>query len=61
MIDNKGIIAARNKEIKLRPLDQERAFVEETKWQLINMVLPILVLAAFGALYGFLRRRRFGM
>jgi len=61
MIDNKGIIAARNKEIKLRPLDQERAFVEETKWQLINMVLPIFVLAVFGILYVYWRRRRFGM
>lgn len=61
MIDNKGIIAARNKEIKLRPLDQERAFDNELKWQLINLVMPIAVLAFFGFLYTFLRRRRFGM
>lgn len=60
MIDNKGIIAARNKEIKLRPLDQERAFVEETYWQLLNMVLPLLILAVFGVGYVYLRRRRFG-
>ncbi|BDS14704.1 gliding motility-associated ABC transporter substrate-binding protein GldG [Aureispira anguillae] len=59
MIDNKGIIAARNKEIKLRPLDQERAFIEETKWQMINMVFPILVLTIFGFLYTFARRKRF--
>lgn len=59
MIDNRGIIAARNKEIKLRPLDQEKAFVEETKWQLINMVLPIFVLAVFGLLYTYWRRKRF--
>lgn len=59
LIDNKGIIAARNKEIKLRPLDQERAYAEETKWQLINMVLPILVMGVFGFLYAFIRRRRF--
>jgi len=61
MIDNKGIIAARNKEIKLRPLDQERAFERETKWQLINLVMPITILGLFGFLYTFLRRRRFGM
>ncbi len=59
LIDNKGIIAARNKEIKLRPLDQERAFKEETKWQLINLVLPLLVLAIFGFGYVFLRKKRF--
>lgn len=59
MIDNRGIIAARNKEIKLRPLDQERAYAEELKWQIINMVLPILVLIIFGILYTFIRRKRF--
>jgi len=60
LIDNRGIIAARNKEIKLRPLDQERAFKEETKWQLINTVLPLTILAIFGLVYTFVRRRRFG-
>jgi gliding-associated putative ABC transporter substrate-binding component GldG len=60
LIDNKGIIAARNKEIKLRPLDQERAFAEETKWQVINIVLPLLVLGIFGFLYVFARKNRFG-
>lgn len=59
MIDNKGIIASRNKEIKLRPLDQERAFAEETKWQIINIVLPVLLLGIFAAVYGFIRRKRF--
>jgi gliding-associated putative ABC transporter substrate-binding component GldG len=60
LIDNKGIIAARNKEIKLRPLDQERAFAEETTWQVINIVLPLLVLGIFGFLYVFARKNRFG-
>ncbi|MDC0230425.1 gliding motility-associated ABC transporter substrate-binding protein GldG [Aureispira] len=60
MIDNKGIIAARNKEIKLRPMDQERAFKEETKWQIINLILPVLALGVFGILFSFVRKKRFG-
>lgn len=60
MIDNKGIIAARNKEIKLRPLDQQRAFDEELKWQIINIVLPLIVLALFGFVYVSIRKKRFG-
>jgi ABC-2 type transport system permease protein len=60
MIDNKGIIAARNKEIKLRPMDQERAFREETKWQVINLVVPIVILSLFGFLYTTIRKNRFG-
>ncbi len=60
MIDNKGIIAARNKEIKLRPMDQERAFREETKWQVINLIVPIIILVIFGLFYTTIRRNRFG-
>lgn len=57
MLDNRGIIAARNKDIKLRPLDQERALKEAGQWQLINMVVPLAVLALFGVGYMYLRRR----
>lgn len=60
MIDDDGIIAARGKEIKLRPLDQERAFREETKWRLINLGLPLVILILFGFVYIFIRRKRFG-
>ncbi len=59
LIDSKGIIAARNKQIKLRPLDQERAYNEELKWQLINLLLPLLVLFLFGIGYLIVRRQRF--
>ncbi|MGH1337162.1 MAG: gliding motility-associated ABC transporter substrate-binding protein GldG [Aureispira sp.] len=59
LIDNKGIIAARNKQIKLRPLDQERAYDEELKWQLINLILPLFILVIFGMVYAFIRRQRF--
>lgn len=59
LIDSKGIIAARNKQIKLRPLDQERAYDEKLKWQFINLFLPLLILLAFGLGYWFIRRVRF--
>lgn len=60
LLDDKNLMSARTKEIKLRPLDQERAMKEETKWQLINLVLPLVLLGIFGWLYFFIRRRRFG-
>lgn len=59
LIDNRGIIAARNKQIILRPLDQERAYREKLKWQLINLLLPLIVLTGFGIGYIFIRRKRF--
>ena len=60
MLDDKGIISARNKEIKLRPLDQQRAFQEKTKWQLINMALPLLLIAIFGVFYHYRRKYKYG-
>ena len=59
MIDNRGIIAARNKEIKLRPMDQERAYREELFWQFTNLIAPIIVLAIIGICYNIIRRKRF--
>ena len=59
LIDNTGIIAARNKQIRLRPLDQERAMKEEVKWQLINLVMPLFILLLVGLLYNYIRKRRF--
>ncbi len=60
MLEDEGIIAARAKDVKLRLLDTVRAEKEKTKWQLINIALPLVLLAAFGWLYNLIRRRRFG-
>lgn len=57
--DDSGIIEARSKEIKLRLMDTTKAEQEQTFWQLINIVLPILFLALFGFIYNFIRKRRF--
>lgn len=60
LLDDSGLIGARSREIKLRPLDQERAFDEEGLWQFLNLALPLIILVIFGVVYVFLRRRRFG-
>jgi gliding-associated putative ABC transporter substrate-binding component GldG len=59
LLDDTGLIEARSREIKLRPLDQERAFAEETKWQIINIGLPLLIITLTGIIYTWLRKRRF--
>ena len=57
--DEKGIIEARNKEIKLRLMDTSRATSEKTMWQLFNIVLPLGFLAIFGFLYNYWRKRKY--
>ena len=59
LLDADGIINARNKEIKIRPLDPVKLENERSRWQFINLVVPILVLVLFGIFKWFLRRRNF--
>lgn len=54
-----GLIQARNKEIKIRPLDRERLSAEKVKWQIINLVLPLIVLAAYGIIRSIIRKKKY--
>lgn len=60
MIDGGGIIQAKNREVKMNLLDCTRAKAEKTKWQFVNIVFPLLFLIAFGFIYHYIRKRRFG-
>jgi ABC-2 type transport system permease protein len=40
-------------------LDRVKAKEEKTKWQLINILFPIIGLALFGIIYNWLRRRKY--
>ncbi|MGE5518625.1 MAG: gliding motility-associated ABC transporter substrate-binding protein GldG [Candidatus Dadabacteria bacterium] len=55
-----SIIETRNKEIVLRLLDTKKVDAEKSKWQLINIVLPILLIIIAGVIYQQVRRYRFG-
>lgn len=54
-----GLIKARNKEIKIRPLDRERIKDERLKWQLINLISPLLLLIAIGVVRSIIRKRKY--
>lgn len=59
LTSKQSIIATRNKEIVLRLLDTRKVEAERSKWQIINIALPIVLVILFGAVYQSLRRRRF--
>lgn len=54
-----SIVQIRNKEIVLRLLNVQKVEQEKTKWQLINIALPILLIIVFGVFYQQFRRYRF--
>lgn len=59
MLDENNILESRSKEIKLRLLDVVKTKGEKSKWQFINVVLPVLLLALFGFIFQFLRKRKY--
>lgn len=59
LLDDDGVILARAKEIQVRPLDKPRIEKEKLNWQILNMALPALVVAVFGLLRFYRRKRRY--
>jgi gliding-associated putative ABC transporter substrate-binding component GldG len=59
LLDDNGLINIRNKEVNLPVLDKQKVFDNYTKTQIITIVLPLLMLLAFGLLFTFLRKRKY--
>ena len=59
LLDDSGIIDLRNKDIKTPFLDTQKAYNERFKWQIINIVLPLVVLGVFGLLFTLSRKRKY--
>jgi len=59
LLDDEALISLRSRSIELRKLDGERIIYEKSKWQSINMILPLLIVATFGILLTWLRRKRY--
>ncbi|HVD99320.1 MAG TPA: gliding motility-associated ABC transporter substrate-binding protein GldG [Cytophagaceae bacterium] len=53
------IINARAKEITLRPLDKLGIQEDRFYWQLLNLIVPVLVIVLFGVGRFYLRKRRY--
>ncbi len=59
LLDDNGIINLRNKSLKINLLDKKKAFEERSFWQLFNIVLPLVLLAIFGFIFNYLRKRKY--
>ena len=54
-----GIFESRSKNFTLRLLDAEKVETGRQQWQLINIGLPLLFIAAFGMIFLYLRKRKY--
>lgn len=59
LADENGLIRARSKEVRVRPLDREQIAGQRWKWQAINLVLPLALLFLFGMVRFYWRKRKY--
>ncbi len=58
--DDKGLINLRTREFKLRLLDKNKVLGQRIQWQVINLVVPSLVLLLVVGVWLLIRRKRYG-
>jgi gliding-associated putative ABC transporter substrate-binding component GldG len=59
LTDQSGLIETHGKEVKLRLLDEQKIENERTKWQMINIIAPLVLLYLFSGIYLFIRNRKY--
>ena len=59
LLDDANLMELRNRNIEARLLDRQRINDEKSKWQWINLLLPLVIIGLFGALFFWLRKRKF--
>lgn len=60
LLDDSGLINIRTKEIAVPFMDPQRTADSRSKWQLLNLLLPLGLLAIFGIVFNYLRKRKYG-
>lgn len=59
LIDDIGLIEARNRENKMQLLDKAKVNDSRALWQIVNVVLPIVGVVIFGLIFNQRRKRRY--
>lgn len=59
LLDDTGLINIRSKQISVAFLDQEKIASQKTMWQLVNILLPLVLLALFGFVFNYLRKKKY--
>ena len=59
LLDENGLINIRTKEIAIPFLDQQKVITQRTRWQAINLLLPLGLLSIFGVVFSYIRKRKY--
>lgn len=59
LCDDSGLLMTRTREVKLRLLDHTRIESQILFWKVLNVILPIILVIAFGFIQSFIRKRKY--
>ena len=59
LLDDSGLINIRTRQIAVPFLDPQKTAVERSKWQTLNLLLPLGLLSIFGLFFNYYRRRKY--
>lgn len=59
LANDDNLIALRNKEVKIRLLDKAKLRAEKLQWQLINVLVPLLLLISFAIFQHYCRKHKY--
>ncbi len=59
LLDDTGLIYLRNKTLQINLLDKQKAYAEKRYWQILNIILPLTLLAIFGFAFSYLRKKQY--
>lgn len=60
LLDDNGLINIRNKKVAIPFLDEKKIVEEKSKWQYINIGLPVALILLFGWLFNAFRKKKYG-
>jgi ABC-2 type transport system permease protein len=59
LVNDNGLMELRSRELKLRLLNNSMIKADKLKWQLLNIVCPVLLVIVAGLLYSYFRKRKY--
>lgn len=59
LLDDNGLINIRSKEVRLPMLNKEKVYENYTRTQMLTVALPIVILALFGLIFTYLRKKKY--
>lgn len=59
LLDDEGLLQLRSREVKLRLLDKKKIATQVSKWKLINVGLPLIIIIFFGLIQYYIRKKKY--